>query len=123
MADEIEIGSIGWVDMTSDEAPRLRDFYQHVVGWEPQGVSMGDYEDYNMLEPGSGTAAAGICHARGVNAAFPPQWLVYITVADIKKSAAICREQGGSVLVEPGDSGICVIKDPSGAVAALYQPG
>lgn len=122
MADEIDIGSIGWVDLTSAEAPRLREFYEKVVGWEPQAVSMGDYEDYNMLKPAGG-AVAGICHARGVNADVPPQWLIYITVSDVKKSAALCREQGGSVLVEPGDDGICVIRDPGGAVAALYQPG
>jgi predicted enzyme related to lactoylglutathione lyase len=49
---------------------------------------------------------------------------MYIVVADVEKSAAICRERGGEVLVEPrplGHDRFCVIKDPAGAVAALYE--
>jgi large conductance mechanosensitive channel protein len=28
-------GSIGWLDLTVEDAPRLRDFYSAVVGWKP----------------------------------------------------------------------------------------
>ena len=78
-----------------------------------------------MTMPGSGTPAAGICHARGSNAELPRQWMIYITVTDAEASAAACVENGGKVLVEPrGLAGgrFCVIEDPGGSVAALYQP-
>ena len=58
-------------------------------------------------------------------AELPAGWLIYITVADVKTSAAACAANGGEVLVEPrGLAGgqFCVIRDPSGATAALYQP-
>lgn len=121
-----DIGKIGWVDLTVADAPAIRDFYSKVVGWRPEDVDMGEYNDFNMTVPTSGEPAAGICHARGGNAELPSQWLVYITVEDVDRSAETCRELGGTVIVEPrsmGDGKFCVIEDPNGSVAALYQSG
>lgn len=120
-----DIGKIGWFDLTVEDAPAVRDFYAKVVGWKPEDVNMGEYSDYNMTMPESGDPAAGICHARGENADMPSKWMIYITVEDAEKSADTCRDLGGKVLVGPksmGDSKICVIEDPNGSVAALYQP-
>lgn len=120
-----EIGRIGWIDITVDDANGLRDFYRKVVGWDVEDVGMGDYADYSMAMPASGEAVSGICHARGGNADLPGGWLIYIVVQDVKGSAEACKANGGKVLIEPrGLAGgqFCVIEDPSGATAALYQP-
>ena len=125
MAADQEIGKIGWIDITVDDASGLRDFYAKVVGWKPEDVSMGEYSDYNMTMPASGTPAAGVCHARGGNADLPPQWLIYIVVEDADASARICTEHGGNIVAGPkgiGGGKFCVIEDPAGAVCALYQP-
>ncbi len=125
MSDNTQVGQIGWIDMTVNDADGLRDFYKSVVGWETEAVSMGDYSDYSMTMPESGEAVSGICHARGGNAEIPGGWLIYITVADVEASAAACKANGGEVLVGPKDLAggrFCVIRDPSGATAALYQP-
>ena len=124
MTDSAQIGKIGWIDMSVDDADGVRDFYKAVVGWGSEDVSMGDYSDYSMTTPG-GETVSGICHARGSNAELPAGWLIYITVADVEASAAACTANGGEVVVEPrGLAGgqFCVIRDPSGATAALYQP-
>ena len=96
-----------------------------VVGWKPSEVKMGDYADYSMNEPASGSTVAGVCHARGENANLPPVWLIYITVANLDESIARCRKLGGTVLSGPRDMGsygrLAVIKDPAGAVAALCE--
>ncbi len=121
-----DIGKIGWFDLTVADAPAIRDFYSKVVGWKPEDVQMGEYSDFNMTMPESGDPAAGICHAKGDNAGMPSQWIIYITVADIDKSVEACRENGGKVIVGPksmGDAMLCVIEDPNGSVAALYQSG
>ena len=121
----MEIGKIGWIDITVDDAIGLRDFYAKVVGWKPEDVSMGDYHDFNMTVPDTGEPAAGVCHARGGNAELPSSWLIYIVVADANAAASTCEDNGGKVLVGPksmGGGSYCVIEDPSGAVAALYQP-
>ena len=118
-------GKIGWIDMTVADADGVRDFYKAVVGWNVEDTSMGDYSDYTMMSPDDGDAIAGICHARGANTGLPGGWLIYITVADVTASAAACVANGGKVIVEPGGLAggqFCVIEDPSGATAALYQP-
>ena len=120
-----EIGKIGWIDITVDDADGLRDFYADVVGLKPDGVNMDGYEDYNMLMPETGEPVCGVCHARGSNADQPGGWMIYFIVADVESSAAASVERGGKILVEPrGLAGgrYCVIEDPSGARAALYQP-
>jgi len=125
MSDTPQIGKIGWIDISVDDATGLRDFYQKVVGWQVEAVGMGDYDDFAMAMPDSGDAVTGICHARGSNAELRGGWLIYIIVEDVEASADTCRANGGKVIVEPrGLSGgrFCVIEDPSGATAALYEP-
>lgn len=124
MSEAPEIGKIGWVDMTVDDAPAIRDFYKAVVGYESEDINMGDYSDYVMKTP-AGEGVTGICHARGSNADLPAGWLIYIIVDNVAQSAEACKARGGDVLVEPrGLAGgqFCVIRDPAGAVAGLYQP-
>lgn len=119
-------GSIAWHDLTVPDAASVRDFYREVVGWEPEGVDMGGYEDFQMCRP-DGEPAAGVCWARGANADLPPQWLMYIVVADLGAALEAVRAHGGEVAAGPkgpaGPGGYAVIRDPAGAVAALYQAG
>ena len=125
MSDESQVGKVGWIDISVDEAGGLRDFYQEVVGWESDAVSMGEYTDYTMKMPANGEEISGICHSRGSNADLPGGWLIYIIVADVEASAVICTEKGGKLIIEPRELAggrFCVIEDPSGATAALYQP-
>ena len=125
MSDNTEVGKIGWIDMTVDDADGVRDFYKTVVGWGSESVGMGDYSDYAMTMPSSDEAVSGICHARGSNADLPTGWLIYITVEDVEASAAACTENGGEIVIPiKGLAGgrFCVIRDPAGSTAALYQP-
>ncbi len=122
----LEVGKPAWVDLTVEDADGVRDFYQSVIGWKVTPVDMGGYSDYCMDLPKSGKTTAGVCHARGVNAELPTAWLVYFTVADLEASMKSCKEQGGEVLTGPKSMGpdgrYAVIKDPAGAVAALFEP-
>lgn len=121
-----EIGTVGWMDLTVTNAEEVRDFYSNVVGWKPHSLSMGQYDDYVMNTPETKTSTAGICHAKGVNAELPAQWLIYITVANIDESIAVCKKLGGKILIESknyaGMGMYCVIQDPAGAVCALFEP-
>jgi predicted enzyme related to lactoylglutathione lyase len=116
-------GTISWQDLTVPDAEGLRDFYAAVVGWEPESLNMGAYTDFVMNADGGGVA--GICHARGANADIPPVWMIYITVEDLEHSLEECQRRGGTLLSPPrsyGGGRYCIIKDPAGAVCALYQP-
>lgn len=117
-------GTITWTDLTVEDAERIRDFYQAVIGWTPASLSMGTYADY-VMKADDGAEVAGVCHARGSNAELPPVWLVYITVEDLDRSLAECQRLGGAVLTPPrsyAGGRFCVIRDPAGAICALYQP-
>jgi predicted enzyme related to lactoylglutathione lyase len=116
-------GTIAWVDLTVRDAGRVRDFYREVVGWQPSGVDLGGYEDYNMIPPGARKPAAGVCHRRGPNARLPPAWMVYIVVDNLAKSVARAKRLRGRVVSGPrGTRRTCVLRDPAGAVFTLYQP-
>ncbi len=121
-----ETGSIGWIDLTVDDAEQARDFYVEVVGWKHEPVDMGGYSDFNMKSPADGEPRAGVCHRRGGNAGQPSCWMIYINVDDLDRSIERCRALGGEVLAGPKGAGghgrYCVIKDPAGAVAALFEP-
>ncbi|CAN5821726.1 hypothetical protein BH24ACI4_BH24ACI4_11370 [soil metagenome] len=119
------VGTIVWRDLTVENAEAVREFYQKVVGWEASPVDQGGYSDFNMMAPGSDEAVAGVCHARGANASLPAQWLIYIIVEDVDFSAAECVRLGGEVVAGPrlmNGARFAVIKDPAGAVCAIFQP-
>lgn len=118
------IGTLAWFDLTVDNAVQVRDFYTEIVGWKPESVDMGEYQDYSMLQPDNEECVSGICHKRGANANMPAQWLMYFYVADLDASLDKAKQQGGQQLTEIrffGDSRYAVIQDPAGAVCALYQ--
>ncbi|MBL8876394.1 MAG: VOC family protein [Phycisphaerae bacterium] len=130
MSQPNTIGQITWHDYTMKDASALRDFYSKVVGWTTSEIPMKDasgaYADYCMHAAGEdgkqGEVVAGICHARGPNTKIPPQWMMYITVADAEASAKKCVELGGKLLDGPrkmGNQTFCFIQDPAGAVCGL----
>ncbi|MEE3011189.1 MAG: VOC family protein, partial [Pseudomonadota bacterium] len=87
-AEKSSIGRIEWIDLNVGDAARSKDFYCRVIGWKSTDVEMGTYSDFNLNLPGNGETIAGICHARGMNADLPAQWLMYVRVADVAASAA-----------------------------------
>jgi predicted enzyme related to lactoylglutathione lyase len=121
-----KIGAITWTDLTVKPARKVRDFYAAVVGWKSSEVQMGGYSDFCMNQPADGRTVAGICHARGENAALPAQWLIYINVANLKRSLAACRRRGGKVMCpqrEMAGGKMAVIRDPGGASGGFVRAG
>ena len=119
-------GTIAWHDLTVPNAVEVRDFYAAVAGWKWQPVAMDAYEDFAMIPAGGEDAVSGICHARGTNTDLPAQWLMYVIVDNVGASVAACLSRGGSVVSGPrslGSAEFAVIRDPAGAVFAVYQPG
>lgn len=124
MSEETKkIGAIEWRDLSVEDAGAVSDFYADVVGWQKQAVSMGDYDDFNMNRV-DGETVAGVCHARGSNADLPPQWLMYVRVSDANASAEKVVALGGELIKGPttmGGETYYVIRDPEGAVLAIYS--
>lgn len=129
MSDESQtqsrVGRVGWIDLTVPNATEVSDFYSDVIGWGKRGESMGEYEDYHMLAPGTDESVAGVCHARGINAHIPPMWLPYFLVSDVDEAYAKARELGAEVITPLSPEGMtwrfAILRDPAGAAFALFQ--
>ena len=125
MANDVkEIGEIVWVDLTIPNAKEVQEFYLSVTGWDCSEFNMGDYSDYAVSTPDNKQTVAGIAHARGDNAALPPQWLIYIKVRSLDASVAAAKSKGGKVLAGPkqfGGARFCVLRDPAGAAFAVIE--
>ncbi len=122
MSNKNKIGTIGWHDLTVNDAESVKDFYSKVVGWDSSDHDMGEYVDYNIHLPNSDEVVAGVCHQRGVNNKIPPQWLMYVHVESVATSAEQCVANGGKVIDGPrmmGNLAFCIIQDPAGAVLAI----
>jgi uncharacterized protein len=120
------VGRIGWLDLTVQNAQETRDFYQQVIGWKVAEVAVGNgadrYSDFSMLDA-NGTAAAGVCHARGGNADLPPVWLLYLPVGNLAESLHRVEALGGRICQRVQDQSkadqYAVIQDPVGVHLAL----
>ncbi len=113
-------GRVGWMDLTVEDATGSRDFWAAVAGFDGvEPVPMGGYSDFVLTA--DGRAVAGVCHARGVNAALPPVWLLYFVVEDLAEAVAEVEKRGGKV-IERRES-LAIVSDPAGALAALWAAG
>jgi predicted enzyme related to lactoylglutathione lyase len=116
-------GTFSWTDLGTTDAVSATRFYTELFGWEAEETPAGE-GTYAMLRL-SGRAVAGL-YGRDASVA-PPAWLSYVTVADADDVAARA-EQAGATVVEPpfdvADAGrTAVLRDPTGASFALWQPG
>jgi len=125
MSNKSKLGTIGWFDLTVNNAEEISEFYSHVVGWKAEKTPVSDYHDFTMNQVFTNDPLSGICHKRGENSDLPSQWLLYIYVDDLDARTAAVLSSGGKVLkgpTKPSAYGrFSVIEDPAGAVLALFE--
>jgi uncharacterized protein len=118
-------GQFVWYDLMTSDLDRAVAFYTEAVGWGTQpwngpapyvmwtvnGAPIGGVVPYT-----SEHAAAGVT----------PHWVAYVTVADVDEAVAKTRRHGGAIVNEPRDipdiGRIAVIRDPQGALIAVFKP-
>ncbi|MGF1459611.1 MAG: VOC family protein [Leptolyngbyaceae cyanobacterium] len=119
-------GTFCWVDLATTDTVAAKQFYCHLFDWTAIDVPAGEAGVYTMLQK----AGKDVCALYEMPAARqqqePPNWLSYVSVADVEASTDKAKALGGEVLQAPCDvmeSGrMSLIKDPTGAVFALWQP-
>ncbi|GEA11423.1 VOC family protein [Alteromonas sp. KUL49] len=112
-----------WIDITTDNATELANFYQRVMGWTCDAVNMGDYSDFVMLNS-EGEPVGGICHRKGPNKDLPSGWIPYFVVSDLDYALIEVSQCGGmqhSEIRYHGKAAFVIIKDVSGSFCALYD--
>lgn len=121
-------GAFCWADLATTDPAAAKAFYGKVFGWGFTDIPVGPEYTYTLLQ-GGGKDLAGMGplmpeqQAQGV----PPHWLVYVATADCDATVAKATELGGAVLAPPMDvpdaGRMAVLKDPQGAVFAVWQAG
>jgi hypothetical protein len=116
-------GTPSWVDLASPDLAASAAFYSTLFGWDAvdQGEEAGHYHMFEI--DGVPVAGAGPIMMDGQ----PPAWTTYVSVEDADESVAKVKAAGGMVFVEPMDvldvGRMAVFADPTGAAAAVWQPG
>jgi predicted enzyme related to lactoylglutathione lyase len=136
-------GSWNWSNLSTRDTAGAKAFYSAVFGWEAQTVDFGLGESTMWRLPGYGDVLAqadpGI-RERQAAAGAPPgfedavawllplngngvsRWSVTFTAANTDATAARAAELGGTVLVEPYDTGpvrAAELRDPQGATFSV----
>jgi predicted enzyme related to lactoylglutathione lyase len=120
-ADPAEAGRFVWRDLMTLDVNAAQRFYGGLLGWRFENTRRGD-RPY-VLARLQNTPVAGIVDVSSINGA-DAQWLSFMTVADVDKTVALVRAEGGSVLVEPRNMPIgrvAVVTDPQGAPLGVGQ--
>lgn len=98
------------------------EFYQGVAGYETKQISMEDFGQYTFLTK-ENTPRAGVVQITWEKV--KPDWLPYISVADVTAVCLKAEKFGGKILVEPEPDvkagRVAIISGPSGAVFAVQQ--
>ncbi|HSU43060.1 MAG TPA: VOC family protein [Casimicrobiaceae bacterium] len=108
------------VELHTKDLPKARQFYETLFGWELKDMPMPGGGSYTLIGVGEGVGGGMMADADA-----PPRWLAYIGVDDVRAKTAQAKSLGAAVLqdvMEVGEYGtMSVIRDPSGAVIALWQ--
>jgi len=125
-APAVVTGAFVWHDLVTPDPAGSRAFYKAMFNWT--------FEDGKGIDPGytiirhEGQPIGGIVPLQRTGADAPTaQWLAYVTVSDVDRSAAAFRDAGGRVIRDPvnarKDLRVAVVSDPQGAPLGLASRG
>lgn len=116
-------GAPCWVDLSTSDQDRAREFYSAVFGWTA-GEADPQFGGYFLFLK-DGLPVAG-CMGRMPDQEGPDAWLVHLATDDVQRTLAAVREHGGQVHVDAMDVAdlgrMSVLTDPSGAALGAWQP-
>lgn len=120
-----EHGALTWNELMSSDIPKAADFYQAVLGWSAETMTMpgGEYTIFKA-EGGNENGIAGAMPPPMPN--IPAAWGVYFNVDDVAATVARAKELGATVFMEPtemeGVGTLAALADPQGAMFSLMTP-
>jgi predicted enzyme related to lactoylglutathione lyase len=121
-------GTFCWVGLATSDLAAATAFYGGLFGWEARDLQAGAAGAYTMLRHGGEEVAILYRQQPEARAAgAPPHWTSYISVEDADATAARAEELGGAAVFRAPfdvlDAGrVAAIRDPTGAIASLWQP-
>ena len=115
-----EAGAPCWVELQTNDPAAAEKFYTGLFPWTAK--KGGDYTEWQL----GGQSIGGMMKIAPEWGPVPPHWLVYFMVDDVDGSVAKAGGLGAAPIVPPMDipntGRFSVLKDPQGAVFAVFQP-
>ena len=120
-------GSFCWIELATTDQDAAKRFYASIFGWDVNDTQMGPGEAYSLFQiDGRDAAAAQTMRPEQRNQGMPPNWLLYVSVADADEAVRRAQRLGGTALMPAFDvmdyGRMAVLQDPAGAVFAVWQP-
>lgn len=122
--DTTPAGAPCWVDLSTSDVDRARDFYSQLLGWSPEepNEEFGGYFNFRRND----LRIAG-CMAAQPGTGVPDVWSVFLQTDDVEKILESAVAHGGQVIVPAmavADLGVMAyMADPTGAAVGLWQQG
>jgi len=120
-----EPGALAWNELYTRDTAAAADFYSRLFGWSVEQTQSGDGGEYNLFSLG-GRPAAGMMEIREEWGQMPPNWSIYLAVADLDASLAQLQSLGGQqispAMAVEGVGRFAFICDPQGAYCTIIEP-
>jgi predicted enzyme related to lactoylglutathione lyase len=118
------LGRLLWYELLTTDMKAAEAFYRAVVGWTITAFD-GAPQPYDMFNRAEGIPVGGVMTIpEGMG--FPPHWEMYVGVPRLEDATAHIERLGGSALSPvidvPSVGRMRTMKDPHGAVFAIYEP-
>ena len=124
--ERYETGMFSWADLATTDVMGAKGFYGELFGWKFEDHPAGDAGTYTMARR-DGRDVGGLSgmmpgmREQGI----PPHWTAYFSVEDVSLRSSKVELLGGKLMMPPMDvmdvGRMCIIEDPTGAKAALWQ--
>jgi predicted enzyme related to lactoylglutathione lyase len=120
-------GRFLWYELMTTDVDAAKAFYTAAIGWGSQPFPGAGEMPYTLFMRGEvpvGGMMALPEEARSAGA--PPHWIPYMGTPDVNGTADRAKTLGATLLMGPVDlpvvGRIAVLKDPQGAIFAIYAP-
>jgi predicted enzyme related to lactoylglutathione lyase len=124
--ERYETGMFSWADLATTDVEGAKRFYGELFGWKFEDLPAGDAGTYTMARLGGKDVGGMSGMMPGMREqGIPPHWTAYFTVDDVDARASKVGALGGKLVMPPMDvmdvGRMCIVEDPTGAKAALWQ--
>ena len=114
-----------WHELVTTDQNKSGTFFTELFGWSMTEVDAGKFGTYTLFQK-DGHDIAGMMNPTPDTPNEGSYWHSYISVDDVDLCAERAFSLGGKVIVPPHDvpdvGRICIVEDPTGAIAHLMQP-
>ena len=117
-------GTVCWADLSTPDTAEAKTFYERLFHWR---IERSGHDDSGYLHIQNGEDfIGGMPPAEHRKAGVPPHWMLYFLTSDCAATAQSATEMGAKALMPtqevPHVGTMAILRDPQGAVFALFQP-